>query len=336
MKAVVLHEIGGPEKLHVQEFHDPKPLPGEVLVRLRAAALNRRDVWIRTGKYAGIKLPIIPGSDGAGKVVAVGDGMDQSLVGIDVVINPSLEWGDNEQVQGPQFKILGLPDNGTYAEFVTVAATQVFPKPDGLSFEEAAAIPLAGLTAYRTVVTRAKVKHGETVLVTGIGGGVSIFALQFLKKIGATVFVTSGSNEKIDRACQLGADGGANYKTHDWMKEILNLTGGTGPDVAIDSVGGETLDKVVDLMKPGGRIVIYGATTGPVKELQVRRIFWKQLTVLGSTMGTAAEFSQMIKLFGDGGLYPILDKVLPLSHAADAHRRMESNEQFGKIVLKIE
>jgi zinc-binding alcohol dehydrogenase/oxidoreductase len=336
MKAIILRELGEAENLRLEEVPEPQPAAHEVLVRLKAAALNRRDVWIRRGLYSGIKLPIILGSDGAGDVVLAGAAADQSLVGRAVVINPSLDWGPDERAQGPDFRILGLPDDGTYAQFIKVPASNAYPKPDPLSYEQAAAIPLASLTAYRAVVSRAQVGAGETVLVTGISGGVSSFALLIAKRLGARVLVTSGSDAKLARAADLGADGAANYKTQDWAKEIVALSGGKGPDVVIDSVGGETFAKAIEMLKPGGRVVTYGATTGPARQVEVRRIYWKQITVLGSTMGTAKEFEQMLELYGHNGLRPVVDRVFPLVEAASAHRRMEEAAQFGKIVLQID
>jgi zinc-binding alcohol dehydrogenase/oxidoreductase len=336
MKAVVLRELGGPEKLRVEEVADPQPNAHEVLVRLKAAAINHRDVFIRQGKYAGIKLPIILGSDGAGEVVAVGAEVDPSFIGKAVVSNPSLDWGEDERVQGPAFRILGLPDNGTYSQFVKVPAANVHAKPSTLSFEEAAAIPLAGLTAYRAVATRAKVQAGETVLVTGIGGGVASFVLQIANHFGARVFVTSGSDTKLARAQALGAEGGANYRTGNWVKAIASLTGDNGVDVIIDSVGGKTFAQALEVIKPGGRIVTYGATTGAAKEIEVRRIFWKQLTILGSTMGTQLEFGAMLELFANSTLRPVVDHVFALDDVQSAHRRLEAAEHFGKIVMRIE
>jgi NADPH:quinone reductase-like Zn-dependent oxidoreductase len=309
-----------------------------VVVRLKAAALNHRDVWIRsgTGAYAaGFERRVILGSDGAGEVIAAGRDADAALVGRDVVINPSLDWGADDRAQGPKFRILGLPDDGTYAERIRVPARNVHAKPPVLSFEEAAAIPLAALTAYRAVVSRAQVQAGETVLVTGVGGGVSTFALQIAARMGARVFVTSGEDAKLARARELGAAGGANYRTQDWTREILQQTGGTGPDVAIDSVGGATFARAVELLRPGGRIATYGATTGPLKDFVLRNLFWRQITVLGTTMGSPREFAAMLTLYGEGGLRPVVDRVFPLAEAAVAHRRMEKAGQFGKIVLGI-
>jgi NADPH:quinone reductase-like Zn-dependent oxidoreductase len=307
-------------------------------VRLKAAALNHRDVWIRsgTGAYAGgFKQRVILGSDGAGEVVSVGSGGAASLVGQAVVINPSLDWGEADLAQGPNFRILGLPDDGTYAQMIRVPVANIHQKPAGLSFEEAAAIPLAALTAYRAVASRARVQKGETVLVTGIGGGVSTFALQIAAHLGARVLVTSGSDAKLARARELGAAGGANYRTQDWARGIVALSGG-GPDVVIDSVGGETFAKCVEILKPGGRIASFGATTGAVKDFVLRNLFWKQATLLGTTMGSPREFAAMLELFGQGGgLRPVVDKTFPLADAAAAHRRMEEAGQFGKIVLNV-
>lgn len=336
MKAVVLREVGKPENLKLEEVAEPTPAAGEVVVRLKAAALNHRDLWITLGKYAGIKTPIIVGSDGAGVVSAVGEGGDQSWIGKEVVINPSLDWGIDPAAQQASYRILGLPDDGTYAEFVKVPESNINLKPAGLSFEEAAAIPLGALTAYRAIVTRAKLKAGETVLVTGVGGGVATFAVQFAKHLGARVLVTSGSDAKIEHAKKLGAEGGVNYKTEGWAKQLLGINGGKGPDVVIDSAGGESLEKAVEIAQPGGRIVFYGATTGLAKNLDLRRIFWKQLNLLGSSMGTAEEFAAMLKLYDGTDLKPVIDQVFPLAEAGAANRRMEEAGQFGKIVLRIE
>ena len=336
MKAIVLREPGGPEKLLYEDAPDPVAGAGEVVVKLKAAALNHRDQWIRHGLYAGIKLPIILGSDGAGVVASVGAGVDAALVGKEVVINPSLDWGSDENAQSKAYRILGLPDDGTYAEYIKVPAANVIAKPAHVSFEEAAAIPLAALTAYRSVTTRAQVKAGETVLVTGIGGGVATFALQFAKALGAKVLVTSGSDEKIGKAKELGADGGVNYKSETWSKELIALNGGVGPDVVIDSAGGKTLEKAVEIVKPAGRIVFFGATTGLAHDLDLRRIFFKQLNLMGSTMGSDREFAAMLKLYTEHKLKPVVDQVFSLADTPAAHQHMEEGGQLGKIVLKID
>jgi NADPH:quinone reductase-like Zn-dependent oxidoreductase len=335
MRAIVQRAVGGPEVLSYEELPDPTPGPGQVLVRLRAAALNHRDVWIRKGQYAGVKTPIIPGSDGAGEVVAVGEGVDETYIGWHVVINPSFDWGNDPRVQGPHFRILGLPEDGTYAQFVCVPTSNIHAMPTGLSFEEAAAIPLAGLTAFRAVTTRAAVQADERVLVTGIGGGVAVFALQMARYAGGRVYASSSSEEKLVRASELGAEGGVNYTDSNWVKQIREMTDG-GPDVIITSAGGTAFDQAIDACRPGGRVVVYGATGGTVHELQLRRIFWKQLSVLGSTMGTDAEFIEMLKWFSSGALTPVIDQVFPLEQAGAAQERMAHAEQFGKIVLAID
>ncbi|MFL5330413.1 MAG: zinc-binding dehydrogenase [Gemmataceae bacterium] len=333
MRAIVLREIGGPENLKLETLSDPIPGPGEVVVKLHAAALNHRDVWIRRGQYAGIKLPIILGSDGAGEVMAVGANVDPGWLKQNVIINPGLDWGEDERAQSANFRILGLPDSGTYAEFVKVPTTNIHPTPGGWSPAEAAALPLAGLTAYRAVVTRAKVQDGESVLITGIGGGVSQCALQIAMAIGARVFITSGDDEKIERAKQLGAAGGVNYHTADWVKKLQATSGGI--DAAIDSAGGETLNGIIEVLKPGGRVATYGATTGPTPNFEIRRVFWKQISILGTTMGRPEEFAALLDLYTTSGLRPVVDQIFPLAQASEAHRRMETASQFGKIVLDI-
>ncbi len=337
MKAIVLHGVGEPDDVRLEDADDPTPGPGEVVVRLRAAALNHRDLFIVRGQYAGLRFPIIPGSDGVGEVAAVGPQAASARVGERVIINPSLEWGDDPRAQGPGYRILGLPDNGTLAQFVKVPAANVVPAPAGLSDEEVAAIPLAGLTAYRAVVTRGRVASGETALVLGVGGGVATFAVLIARSQGARVLVTSGSDEKLERARALGAEDGFNYRTTDWVKAVRAATDGHGPDLIVDGAGGKTFDMALDAARPGGRVVSYGATTGPVPELAIRRLFFKQLDVLGSTMGSPDDFRGMLRLFEDAAApRPAVDRVFPLAEAGAALRHMDAAAQFGKIVLRID
>jgi len=331
MNAVVLRELGEPEVLRVEPHPDPEPGPGDVVVRLRAAALNHRDIWIRRGRYPGTKFPVILGSDGAGDVIEVGPGVERSVIGRSVVVNPALDWGPDPRAQGAAFQILGLPRDGTYAERVRVPAANVYEKPSHLSFEEAAAIPLASVTAFRALVTRGRLRSGESVLLTGIGGGVASSALTLAKALGASVYVTSGSDEKIAKARAIGAIAGVNHSNPDWPATFLKEVG-RRPDLVIDGAGGETFNRALDLLPPGGRMVAYGATRGPAETVEVRRIFWKQLDVLGTTMGTTADFEAMLALYA-GGLHPVVDSIFPMSDAAGAHRRMEMGLQFGKIVL---
>jgi len=335
VKAIVLHGVGNPEMLRVEDVPDPVASAGQVVVRLRAAALNHRDLFICQGQYAGLRFPIIPGSDGVGVVAEIGPGVTGVRQGDPVVINPSLEWGDDARVEGPRWRILGLPDNGTFAGMVAVPAANVFPVPAGLSDEAAAALPLAGLTAYRAVVTRGRVQRGETVLVIGIGGGVATFALLIAKHAGARVLVTSSSDAKLERARALGADAGFNYQTADWVKLAKEATGGAGPDLIVDGTGGAPFDQALDAVRSGGRVVTYGATLGPVPQLTVRRIFWKLLDVLGTKMGSPEDFRGMLALFDQGRLRPVVDRVFPLAEAGQALNHMAHAAQFGKIVLRI-
>ncbi|BCU83172.1 alcohol dehydrogenase [Polycladomyces abyssicola] len=334
MKAIVLREFGGPEQLRYEEVPDPTPGRGEVVVRLKAAALNRRDYFITINQYPGIRLPAIPGSDGAGIVAAVGEGVDNVAVGSEVVINPTLNWGDNPRVQGPDFQILGVPTDGTYAQLVKVPAENVYPKPEYLTWEEAAALPLAALTAYRALITRGRLQPGETVFIPGIGGGVATFLLQIAVAAGARVFVSSRSDEKIERALQLGATGGVNVNSEKWVKELQARMEGQA-DLCVDSVGGDTFSQLIRITKPGGRIVTFGATRGPVPNLVMPLIFLKQLDILGSTMGNAEEFEQMLSFFQKHEIRPVIDRSFPLEQASEAVKRMQAGDQFGKILLEI-
>jgi NADPH:quinone reductase-like Zn-dependent oxidoreductase len=335
VKAIVLRETGGPGVLRLKEVTNPAAGTGEVVVRLRAAALNRRDIWIRRGRYPRIAFPIILGSDGAGEVVAAGEGVDPGIVGRAVIIDPAFNWGADPSAQGPDFDILGLSKPGTYAEYISIPADHVYDKPAHLSDEEAAAIPLAAVTAYRALVVRARVQPGEAVLVTGIGGGVATSALVLALGLGASVFVTSGSDGKIERAIACGAAGGVRHDDPQWVQTFVSRFG-RRPDVVVDGAGGETFNRALDLLRPGGRLVSYGATLGASEHVEVRRIFWKQLNVLGSTMGTREDFAAMVALYARHRLRPIVDAVLPLSRAADAHARVEGGQQFGKVVLRVD
>lgn len=265
MKAIVLRETGGPNQVRYEEVEVPTPKSDEVVIRLKYAALNRRDLWITYGMYPGMQLPSILGSDGAGEVVAVGDQVTNIQTGSAVVINPSLNWGESRVHYSPEHRTLGMPSDGTFAEYVTVAAENVYAKPDHLSWEEAAAVPLAGLTAYRALMYRGSLQEGENVLIPGIGGGVALTALQIAVAHGANVYVTSSSDAKLEKAKQLGAAGGVNYRSDNWVKEMKKLMGGA--DLVIDGIGGENFNHMVALANPAGRIVNYGATMGPIKEL---------------------------------------------------------------------
>jgi zinc-binding alcohol dehydrogenase/oxidoreductase len=333
MKAVVLKETGGPDKLTYEEVPVPEPGQGEVVIRLKKAALNRRDVFITYGLYPGMNLPSVLGADGAGIVSAVGEGVTDWHKDDEVVINPGMSWGDNPAHNGPDFHILGMPTDGTYAEYVKVPAKQVYQKPEYLSWEEAAALPLAALTAYRAVVTRGQVKEGETVFIPGIGSGVAMFALQIAKAHGAEVYVSSGSDEKLARARELGAAGGVNYKTEGYVKQLKKEM--AGADLCIDGVGGESFNDLISVAKPAGRIVNFGATTGPVPELMLPKLFFKHLDLRGTTMGSPEDFSSMLAFFTENEIRPVIDQVFSLEEVAEAQKHMEEARQFGKIVLDI-
>ena len=345
MFAVRLHQPGGPEQLVYEEVPTPSAGPGQVLVKLRCAALNRRDVWIRIGRQMSDHLPLILGSDGAGVVSQVGQAVTRVKPGDDVVILPTMFCGTCRNCMAGQHSlcdrfermdgILGGPSSGTYAQYVVVPELNVFARPEALSWEESGAFPLAGLTAYRMIVRRARVHAGEQVLIHGIGGGVATFALQIARANGARVMVTSSSEEKLSRARELGAEATVNYRDPHWEEAVKDWTAGLGTDVVVETVGAATWSSSVRLVRRGGRIAICGTTTGSEITTTLRDIYWNQVTVLGSTMGTASEFAELIQLLESGQVRPVVDRVFPLAEAAAAHLRMDQGEQLGKIVLSV-
>jgi len=321
MKAVRLHQLGGPQNLHLDDVGQPLPQAGETLVRLQAAALNHRDVFITEGRYPNIELPRILGSDGAGEAS-----------GKAVVIDPTIGWGDDERVWRSDATILGMPRDGTFAQYVCVPESNVHPKPEHLTMEQAAALPLAGLTAYRAAFVRGELRSGETVLITGVGGGVQTFALLFAKAAGARAIVTSGSDEKLERAKALGADVALNYRTDpDWHKAARKHG---AIDLAIDSAGGETFAKVLTTVRWGGRVVTYGGTAGDAT-IKMFPVFWNQLDIRGSSMGSPADFRAMLEFVSTHRITPAVDRVYDLADCAAAAERMREAGQFGKIVLRI-
>jgi zinc-binding alcohol dehydrogenase/oxidoreductase len=322
MKAVRLHEIGGPQNLRVDEVDEPQAQAGEIVVRVRAAALNHRDVFITQGLYPNIALPCILGADGAGEAG-----------GSRVVIDPLIGWGADERIWNRDAAILGMPRPGTFAQFVTVPESNVHVMPAHLGFEEAAALPLGGVTAYRALFTRGELREGETLLLTGAGGGVQTLALLFAKAAGARVFVTSSSDEKLARAKELGADGGVNYASDpDWYKSVKKL-GGTF-DIVLDSAGGDTFARALSIVRPGGRVVTYGGTNGDAK-IKMFPVFWNQIDIRGSSMGSPADFREMLEFVSKHGVKPVIDRVYDIEDAAAAAERMNHAQQFGKIVLRI-
>jgi NADPH:quinone reductase-like Zn-dependent oxidoreductase len=328
VRAVRIHEDGGPEVLVLEEAPDPEPGPGEVLVRLHASALNHLDVWIRKGMPS-VPKPRILGADGAGVVAALGDNVSGFEVGERVVLNPGIEAG------GGRIHVIGEHGDGTNAELIAVPATNVHPIPDGLSFEDAAAFPLVFETAYRMLVTRAGLREGEWVLAWGIGGGVSTAALAIGKALGARVLVTSSSEAKLERARELGADATVNHATGDVKAAVQEVTDGHGIDVVVENVGEATWATSLQVAAQGGRITVCGATSGPNPPAALHRIWWKQLSILGSTMGTGEDFAGAYELVASGRALPVVDSVLPLEEIRAAHERLEAGEQLGKIVLTI-
>jgi zinc-binding alcohol dehydrogenase/oxidoreductase len=332
MKAVVLEQPGGPEQLVYRDYATPTPGPGEAVVRLKAAALNHRDIWMRNRPLG---VPVILGSDGAGVVTALGAGVTNLRVGDEVLINPSLGW-TNEAAQPPGWSILGSPVDGTYAELIKLAAAQFYPKPAYMTWAEAAALPLSGLTAWRALVTRGNVQPGEIVLVLGAGGGTATVVIQQALALGARVWVTSSSDEKLRRAMELGAEVGINYRSDDWVAEVMRLTDGHGVPLVIDSVGQQTWPGSIKVAQPAGRVVSFGVTSGPSAEVEIRQVFSKQLSILGTMMGNAEEFAALLKFYSEHQLKPVIHTTLPLAQTAEAQRIMEREEQFGKIVLDCE
>lgn len=323
MQAVRIHEGG---ELRFEEVPDPVAESEEVVVELRAAALNRRDLLVRSppGPAYSFPLPLVPGSDGAGVRRDTGE---------EVVVYPGLHWGDRADAAGPGWRILGGPDDGTYAELVKVPAENVFPKPSRLSWEEAAAFPLAGLTAYRALFAVGRLGEGETVLVLGAGSGVSTLAVQLAAQAGARVLVTSSSEEKLARARELGASGGVLYTEAGWPEEVRSLAG-DGVDVVLDSAGATWGDSIRCLRR-GGRLVVFGGTAGPTVELDVRYVYLNWLSILGTTMGSPRDFEALLRMVGEGSWRPVVDSVRPLPEAEAAQERLKSGGHFGKLVLSV-
>lgn len=333
MKALTLTLNSEKPGLLITDKSKPTPGHGEVLVKIAAAALNRRDYWISIGMYPGLKDGVTLGSDGSGEVVATGTGVDQHWLHKQVIINPNVGWGDNPAVQQSSYTILGMPSDGTLAQYLTVPADRLVQVPKHLTMEEAAAFPLAGLTAFRSLFTKALILDGQRLLVTGIGGGVSQMVLQFAVAAGAEVYVTSSSAEKLQKAKSLGAKDGYNYRDDSWHKEAAKSAGGF--HAVIDSVGGENVDRCLKTLVPAGRYVTYGATQGPPNKLDVARLFWNQYQMLGSTMGNDQEFDAMWEFITRHSLRPVIDSVRPFDQVLDAMAAMGEGSQMGKLVLSV-
>lgn len=339
MKAAIFHETGGPEVIRIEDVEEPVPGPGEVRLRVGAAALNHLDLWVRRGLPIDTTMPHIGGSDVAGTVESLGDGVDPAWQGARVVADPSLSCGEcrycraGEEPLCERFRILGEHTQGAFAELVVVPARNLYRIPDDVPFERAAAAPLAFLTAWRALFGRAHLQPGERLLVTGASGGVATAAILLAKSHGAHIHAIT-STPWVERVRELGADVVYDRNDADPFKTIWQDTGKQGVDVVIDSVGAALFDRCVRTLARGGRMVSYGATTGPAAAFDIRYLFWRQFSILGSTMANRQEFAAAMDAVFKGGIEPVVDVVWPLDRAADAHRRLEEGSAFGKIVLR--
>jgi NADPH:quinone reductase-like Zn-dependent oxidoreductase len=342
MKAMRIHQHGGTEVLKLEQVDPPRPKPGEVLVRVKACAMNHLDLWTRNG-LPGLRIPMphILGSDIAGIVKEVGDEVSGVEPGEEVVLQPGLSCGrclrclQGRDSECKDYKIFGYQVDGGYTELMPVPVGNLLPKPKSLSFEEAASVPLVFLTAWHMLVERARIRPGEDVLVLAAGSGVGIASIQVAKLWGARVIATASTDTKLEKAKGIGADEIINYKEKDFAEEVRRLTAKKGVEVVVEHVGTDTFAKSLQSLAKGGRLVTCGATSGPKFEGDLRFIFARHLSVLGSYMGGKRELAELIPLFDRGGLQPVVDKVFPLEEAAAAHRRMENRELFGKIVLSL-
>ncbi len=340
MQAVVIREHGGLECLLFEERPVPAPGPGEVLVRVKACSLNHLDVWVRKG-VPGHKfpLPLVPGCDAAGTIEAVGEGLPSSEIGRSVLLAPGVSCGRCEACAAGRdllcrhYGILGESRDGACAEFLCVPAANALPLPAGLDFAQAAAVPLVFLTAWHMLVGRAELRQGETVLIHAAGSGVSSAAIQIARLFGARILATAGSPVKLERAREMGADETIDYRCADFADEVRRFTGKRGVDVVLDHLGGEVFEKSVRCLARGGRLVTCGATTGPRASVDLRMLFFKGLSLLGSTMGYRSELVELLKHVESGRLRPVVDRVLPLAELRAAHELLESRQVFGKVVV---
>ncbi len=341
MKAAVIREHGGPEVIRVEDLPDPTPRAGEVLLDVHAAGLNHLDLWVRKGGRSELAFPHVLGTDAAGVVEAVGDGVAGVSPGDEVLVYPGVclrcpQCAEEDLLLCEDFGIVGLATQGVFADKAVLPARCVVPKPADWAFPEAAALVVAYLTAWRMLTTRANLRPGQTVLIHGIGGGVALAGLQIARLLGAEIVVTSSSNDKLSRARQLGAHHTLNYQLcGDPANALLETLDGRKVDVAFDSVGAATLPMDLDLVRRGGTIVNCGVTTGAQAELSIQKIYWNQLNVLGSTLGTHSELRAMLRAFEINNVKPVIDRMYPLAQIRDATERMDNGEQMGKIVLTM-
>lgn len=336
MKAIVLNNTGPAKDINknlvIKELPIPEIKENEVLINVKAASLNHRDLWITKGMYPGIKLPLIPGSDCSGIVHAAGSKVTLIKAGDEVLVNPGFNWGTNEDYQSREFTILGMPEDGTLAEYIKVNAGNVYKKPEHLSFPEASAIPLAGVTAFRGLFKKAEIKKDDNILITGIGGGAASMAFVFALKTGANIFVTSSDDLKIKKAIELGAVDGVNYSNESWTEELKEKSKNK-IDIIFDGAGGTGYSKYIEICSYGGKIISYGASHGNSDSISLHKVYWKQLKICGTTMGSQTDFSEMIKYVSEKRIRPVIDKEFRFTGIHKAFIRMNDSLQFGKIII---
>jgi zinc-binding alcohol dehydrogenase/oxidoreductase len=330
MRALVLTSPGN---IEMKEVPLPALSAGRVLVKIKAVALNRRDDWIREGKYPNIKTGMVMGSDGAGMVEAVNNEEHKDWVGKEVVINPNIDWGPNPDVQSSKYTILGMPVDGTFGDYISVPVDRLHHKPFHLDLLQAAALPLGGLTAFRALFRKGELRAGQNVLISGFGGGVAQFAFLFAKAAGANVYITSGSDEKLEKAIKMGAKGGYNYRKQTTYEDLWRTKGGF--DLIIDSAGGDQINTYIKMLRASGKIVFYGATNGNPSKVDFYRMFWNQLSLIGTTMGNDEEFSEMLTFVGKHQIRPLVDSIRPFSKLAESFHDVTRPNKVGKIVFQV-
>ncbi len=333
MKALYLETADGPESVSVREVETPTPKPGEVRVAIKAASMNHRELWIPRGQYPGMKLPATLGCDGAGIVDMLGEGVAGASVGDEVVLYPGRDWGSNRRTPGKEFGLLGMPHPGTIAEYICVPVDNLAPKPGFMSFEEAAATPLTGLTSWRALMFKGELQAGETVLIIGVGGGVATFGLALAVAKGAQVYVTGENEAVLDRARQMGARGGLDFNDPEWRKQVMKLTGGV--DVVLDGAPAPSFANYVRSINPGARIVIYGSTAGNSFQVNATDIFLRSATVLGSQVGDPQDFRDMLEFVGTHRIKPVIERSFPLAEAKEALLHLQNDHKFGKVVVTV-
>ncbi|MFQ3213333.1 MAG: zinc-binding alcohol dehydrogenase/oxidoreductase [Marivirga sp.] len=330
MKALTIAKAG---EISIVTKEKPTPKEDELLIKILAVALNHRDQYIREGKYPGIIFGTTLGADACGTIEDVGTAVSKKWLNQEVIINPNIGWGSDPKVQAKEYHILGTPSDGVFTEYICVPQDKVAKKPEHLTAVQAAALPLAGMTAFRALFHHGQLKKGQKVLISGVGGGVAQFAFQFALAAGAEVFVTSSDQKKREKCIQLGAKAAFDYHLEDWIKTAKNSAGGF--DLVIDSAGGKSINDFVKIMNPAGKIVFYGATTGKAKELDLFRMFWNQITLQGSTMANDQEFIQMVEFAKSYQIIPIIDSVVPFEEIEVQFNKMRDGQQFGKLVAKL-